>query len=186
MDPDISNTFVYMEGNVAPITGYDIFAGAIDYCINLSTYVEQITSEERFAFLYAIFTHVFLFQFVNSSFYQVSSQPGTICFCYQGPGLMCDVSVVQQSISVFPGQTFNVLAVGFGVGISPAVVKSRINSKYEIFPELQRLGNACEPLNYTILASENTSEILVRVTVEGSYLVPGYIKYLNLTTLKCP
>ena len=98
---------------------------------------------------------------------------------------MCDKSVVQQSISVFPGQTFKVSAVGVGIGISPAVVKSSINSEYEIFPELQSLGNACEPLNYTILAPENTSEILVQLTVEGSYLVPGDIKYLNLTTLKC-
>ena len=126
----------------------------------------------------------FLYKVVQSSFYQVSSQPLTLCFCHQGPGLMCDESVVQQS--VFPGQSFKVLAVGVGAGISPAVVKSRINSKYDISPEVQTLGNACEPLNYTILAPENTSEILVELTVEGSYLVSDYIKYLNLTTLNCP
>ena len=184
VDLDISNTFVYLDGNVAPITGYDIYAGTIDNCINLSTYVEQMTSEKRSVLSMAIFNHVFLYN--RSSFYQVSSQPVEICFCHQGPGLMCDDSVVQQSISVFPGQTFKILAVGFGAGISPAVVKSRIIGKYEIFPELQSLGNACEPLNYTILAPENTSEILVRMTVEGSYLVPWFIKYLNLTTLNCP
>ena len=32
VDPDINNTFVYLDGNVAPITGY---AGTIDNCINL-------------------------------------------------------------------------------------------------------------------------------------------------------
>ena len=186
VDLDISNTFVYLEGNVAPITGYEIYAGTIGDCINLITYEEQLTSEKYSALSHAIFTHVFLYKVLKSSFYQVSSQPVKVCFCHQGPGLMCEVYVVQQNISVFPGQTFKVLAVGVGVGISPAVVRSRINSKYEIFPELQSLGNVCEPLNYTILASENTSEILVRVTVEGSYLVPGYIKYLNLTTLNCP
>ena len=123
---------------------------------------------------------------MNSSFYQVSSQPLTVCFCHQGPGLMCDASVVQQNISVFPGQTFKVLAVGFGVGISPAVVRSRINSKYDISAEVQSLGNACEPLNYTILAPENISGIIVQMTVEGSYYHPGFIKYLNITTLNCP
>ena len=170
-----------MDGNVAPITGYDIYAGTTDNCINLSTYEEQITSEKRSTLSHAIFTQVFV---VKSSFYQVSSQPLTVCFCHQGPGLMCDGPVVQQSISVFPGQTFKVLAVGVGMGISPAVVKSRINSKYDISPEVQSLGNACKPLNYTILAPENISGIFVQLTVEGSYL--GYVKYLNLTTLNCP
>ena len=184
VDPDINNTFVYLDGNVAPITGYEIYAGSIDDCINLSTYEEQMTADEHSVLSHAIFTHVFVY--IESSFYQVSSQPLTVCFCYQGSGLMCDDSVVQQSISVFPGQTFNVLAVGVGVGISPAVIRSKINGKYDIFPEFQSLGNACEPLNYTILAPENISGIIVQLTVEGSYYLHGYIKYLNLTTLNCP
>ena len=191
VDPDINNTFVYLHGNVAPITGYEIYTGTIDSCINLSTYEEQITSQKLSALPLAIFTHVFfIHKDVNSSslssLYQVSSQPLTVCFCYQGSEPMCDASVVQQSISVFPGQTFHVLAVGTGTGISPAVVRSRINSKYDIFPEVQSLGNACEPLNYTILAPENISGIVVQLTVEGSYLYSHYIKYLNLMTLECP
>ena len=184
VDPDTNDTFVYLHGNAAPITGYEIYAGTVDNCINLSTYEDQ--PEEVFALSHAIFTQVFL---LNSSFfYQVSSQPLTVGFCYQGPELMCDESVVQQSISVFPGQTFHVLAVGLGsgAGVSPAVVRGRINNKYDVSPKVQSLGNACEPLNYTILAPENISGILVELTVEGSHLFSGYIKYLNLTTLKCP
>ena len=180
VDLDINNTFVYLDGNVAPITGY---AGTITGCINLSTNEEQMTSKKHFSLLHAVFTHVFV---VKSSFYQVSSRPLTVCFCYQGLGLMCDAFVMQQSISVFPGQTFKVLAVGVGVGISPAVVRSTVNSKYDISAEVQSLGNVCEPLNYTILAPENISGILVQLTVEGSYYLPGYIKCLNLTTLNCP
>ena len=58
---------------------------------------------------------------------------------------------------------------GMGIGISPAVVRSRIDGEqFDIFPELQSLGNTCEPLNYTILASENVSGILVQLKVEGS------------------
>ena len=186
VDPDINNTFVCLDGNIAPIKGYEIYAGTITDCINLSTYEEQMPSVKTTALLRAIFTQVFLFEVVKSSVYRVSSQLVKVCFCNQGPELMCDVSVVQQSISVFPGQTFKVLAVGVGVGISPAVVRSRINSKYDISAEVQSLGNACEPLNYTILAPENISGILVQLTVEGSYYFPGYIKYLNLTTLNCP
>ena len=63
-------------------------------------------------------------------------------------------------------------------GISPAVVRSRISSEYDIFPEFQSLGNACGSLNYTILAPENKSGILVQLTVEGSY------RYI--TSLRCP
>ena len=99
---------------------------------------------------------------------------------------MCNNNMV-ANISVYPGQTFNISAVGMGKGISPAVVRNRMNGKYEIFPKLQSLGNACEPLNYTILAPENISGILVQLRVEGSSYLP-YMKrqYLNLTTLKCP
>ena len=93
---------------------------------------------------------------------------------------MFDGSVVRH-ISVHPGQIFRIMAVGLGVGISPAVVRSRIIGKYDIFPELQSLGIACEPLNYTLLAPGNISGIRVRLTVEGTY---SNIKLLNITTLK--
>ena len=90
-------------------------------------------------------------------------------------------------MSVYLGQTFNISAVGMGKGISPAVVRSRINGKYNIIPKLHSLGNACEPLNYTILAPENISGIFVQLTVErSSYLPYMNMKYLNHTTLKCP
>ena len=89
-------------------------------------------------------------------------------------------------ISVYPGQTFNISAIGMGIGISPAVVRSRISGKHNIFPELQSLGNTCGPLNYTILAPENISGIRVQLTVEGYYVNFGTIKNLNVTTLRCP
>ena len=73
-----------------------------------------------------------------------------------------------------------------GIGISPTVVRSSISDKYDIFPKVQSLGNACEPLNYTILAPENISEILVHLTVEGSFITSDMVKYLNITTLNCP
>ena len=191
VDPDILNsndTFVYLEGNAASITGYDIYAATVKNCFTLLNFTGQSANSEKVCHLSrAIFAHVFRFGFLNTSLssqYQVSSQPVTICFCYPGPELICDRTVV-LSISVYPGQTFNISAVGMGIGISPAVVKSRINGKYDIIPELQSLGNACGPLNYTILAPENISGILVQLTVEGFSYLPN-MKYLNLTTLKCP
>ena len=45
---------------------------------------------------------------------------------------MCDGSVVPH-ISVYPGQAFKIIAVGMGVGISPAVARSEISDKYDIF-----------------------------------------------------
>ena len=47
--------------------------------------------------------------------------------------------------------------------------------------ELQSLGNACEPLNYTLLAPENISGIRVQLTVEGSYFQFNLMRYLNLS-----
>ena len=152
MDDDILNntdTFVYLEGNIASITRYDVCAGAgtVKDCFTLINFTGQSVNSEKVRHLSrAIFAHVFRFGFLNTSLsfqYQVSSHPLTICFCYPGPELMCNNNVV-PSISVYPGQTFSISAVGMGVGISPAVVRSRIksiNGKYEIFPELQSLGN---------------------------------------------
>ena len=170
-----NDTFVYLEGNVAPMTGYEIYAGTAKNCYSLINFTGQSAfSKEVIHISHAIFVHVFRFGFLNtslSSWYQVSSRPVKICFCYPGPELMCNDNVV-PSISVYPGQTFRVMAVGMGRGISPAVVRSRINGEYGISPELQSLGNACEPLNYTLLAPENISGILVQLTVEGvSYLL---------------
>ena len=175
-DYDILNndTFMYMKGNVAPITGYEVCAGTVKDCINLltlSTSKEQITKAKLTSIPHKIFVHVLHLEFLNiflSSWYQVSSQPLKICFCYPGPQLM-HVATVVESISVYPGQTFKIMAVGVGVGISPAVVRSKISGKYDIFPKLQSLGNACESLNYTIFAPENISGILVQLTVKGSH-----------------
>ena len=182
-----SDMFVLLEGNVAPVTGYAIYAGYVKDCVILSASEKQKTSEELTSISRAIFSHVFRFVYLNislSSWYRVSSQAATVCFCYQGQELICDEPVM-PSISVYPGQAFKIMAVGIGVGISPAVVRSRISGKYDIFPKLQSLGNACEPLNYTILAPEDVAGIFVRLTVEGSYLKLNLIKYLNLTTLEC-
>ena len=191
MDPDILNnndTFVYLKGNRASVTGYDIYGLIVD-CIILSASKEQATSSERNSGVSnAIFSHVFHFEMLNNSlrfWYEVSSHPNTVCFCFDKLEFICDETVV-PSISVYPGQMFSIMAVGMGVGISPAVVRSRISGKYDIFPELESLENACEPLNYTILAPENISGILVQLTVEGSYFHASSIKYLNLITLKCP
>ena len=166
VDLDIVNnndTFVYLEGNVAPITGYDIYAGNAKECVT------KVNSRHMFTNIKsrATFFHVFRFGLLNSSLstlYRVSSDSLFVCFCNERQELMCDESVVPH-ISVYPGQAFKILAVGMGVGISPAVVRSRISDKYDIFPELQSLGNACEPLNYIILAPGNLSGIRVWLTV---------------------
>ena len=94
-----------------------------------------------------------------------------------------------MTTSVYPGQTIKVWAVGIGTGntygIAPAIVRSRTDSHYNVFPEIQSLGNACEPLNYTVLAPEGISEISVVITVEGSPVLDT-ARYLIITTLQCP
>ena len=151
-----SATFVYMARNTASITGYAIYAGNAQNCISSITSTEQSAATKLTSISHKIFSHVFRFGFLNTSLsfrYQVSSRFITVCFCYPGPALICDENVaIVPSIYVYPGQTLQISAVGMGSGISPAVVRSRINGKYDIIPELQSLGNTCEPLNYTVMA----------------------------------
>ena len=171
MDPGILNnneTFCVYGREYSTKKGYNIYAGTVEDCASLFT--SEFVLQKIFSTSQAIFSHVFHFKFLNitfSSLYQVSSQPDTICYCYQESGLLCDENAV-PIISIYPGQTFGILAVGMGVGISPVVIRSQINSKYDISPKLQHLERACEPLNCTILAPENISGILVQLTVEKS------------------
>ena len=70
LDILISNdTFVYMEGNVAPTMGYAIYAGDVVGCIILITYMDQMSSQGRnlFNISQAIFVHVFQFRFFDKS-----------------------------------------------------------------------------------------------------------------------
>ena len=96
VDLDILNnydTFAYLERNVAPITGYEIYAGTVWNCLTLINSKEQIYPENNTSVSHAIFARVFLFGFLNISlgvWYRVSSQPFIICFCYQGPAFTYD------------------------------------------------------------------------------------------------
>lgn len=56
-----SDTFVYLEGNVAPVTGYAIYAGYTKDCIVRSASEEQKTSEELSNISRAIFFACFPF-----------------------------------------------------------------------------------------------------------------------------
>ena len=63
VDLDILNTndtFVYLEGNVAPITGYAKYAGDVVGCITRITYMDQMSSQGRnlFNISQAIFARV--------------------------------------------------------------------------------------------------------------------------------
>ena len=54
-DYDVLNnndTFVYMKGNVAPITGYEIYAGTVKDCINLLTLAKHIQRANNFCKIY--------------------------------------------------------------------------------------------------------------------------------------
>ena len=51
MDPDILNsndTFIYLKGNVASITGYDIYAGTVKNCFSLINHTGQVGNFEKF------------------------------------------------------------------------------------------------------------------------------------------
>ena len=193
MDPEIlyhNNTFIFMEGNRATITGYSIFGGPVYMCRNLLTYA-RFRDDNILIFSQRVFGHIFhLFpqNFSLGYWYELSSKPIMACFCSnQSRQPLCDNMVMNRNL--YPGQTIKVWAVGMGVGnsygIVPAIVRSITDSKYSVFPEVQSLGNACEPLNYTVLAPEGISGINVMITVEGIPRV-SFPRHLNITTLQCP
>ena len=55
-----NDTFVYLEGNVAPITGYQVYAGSVKDCVHLIASKEQLTSQNLSR---EIFSHVFHFKY---------------------------------------------------------------------------------------------------------------------------
>ena len=194
LDPAIfyhDNNFIYMEGNRATITGYSIFGGPVYGCRNLLTYHHK-WDDTIFTFSKRVFKRVFHLIPQNTSlgsWYEVSSEPYAVCFCSnQSKQPLCDIH--EMTTSVYPGQTIKVWAVGVGqgdlFGIVPAIVKIRTDSQYNIFPEVQRLGNACEPLNYTVLAPEGLSGITVIITVERNPIILDLPRHLIITTLHCP
>ena len=194
MDPEIlhhNNTFIHMEGNRATITGYSIFGGPVYMCTDLLTY-DSALDGRIWNVSRRVFRNVFRLIPQNvslSSWYEVSSAPYRVCFCSKkSKQPHCPTNVVNTS--VYPGQKIKVWAVGAGQGtpdydgMTPAIVRSQTDNQYNVFPEVQSLGNACEPLNYTVLAPEGISGITVVITVEGSPVI--HPRRLVITTLYCP
>ena len=206
-----NDTFIHMEGNRATITGYSIFSVSVYMCKDLLTYnefeIKNLTKFPREDLHYdsladwevflnvstSVFGHVFHLIPQNTSlgsWYEVSSKPIMVCFCSnQTKQPLCHID--EMATNAYPGQTIKVLAVGIGMGITPygivpAVVRSRTDSQYDVYPEVQSLGNACEPLNYTVLAPEGISGITVIITVEGSPMLLNSARHLIITTLYCP
>ena len=67
-----SDTFVYLAGNVAPITGYEIYAGTVWNCLTLinskeQMYPENITSVSHFCTCVSFWILEYLTQCVVSS-----------------------------------------------------------------------------------------------------------------------
>ena len=137
-----SNTFVYMEGNTAGMTGYSIF-GAVYLCKDLLTYDSAVDREVFLNVSISVFGHIFHFFPQNTSldsWYEVSSEPVMVCFCSNlTKQPLCHIA--EMATSVYPGQTIKVWAVGIGwgnpFGIVPAVVRSRTDSQYDVYPEVQ-------------------------------------------------
>ena len=57
-----NNTFVYLAKNIAPVTGYEIYAGPVKNCINIAG-----NSRVQFNMSHVIFSHVFRFKLLNTS-----------------------------------------------------------------------------------------------------------------------
>lgn len=84
---DNNDTYLYLEGNIAPITGYAIYAGRVAHCHTLiGNSRVKIASNMSLA----IFSRVFHFKFPNitfSTWYEVSSHPLKSVFVILGQSL---------------------------------------------------------------------------------------------------
>ena len=106
VDVDVLNNsaiFVCMARNTASITRYAIYAGNAQNCISLITSTEQSDPKKLASISRKIFSHVFRFGFLNIShsfrYQELSSRSVTVCFCYPGPALICDETIM-PSINV--------------------------------------------------------------------------------------
>ena len=136
------------KNNSADAAGSAIYGGALDNC------------RHAFTMQGYRFSEVLVVEYqADKTTSIISSDPFHICLCENN---LPDCSEVTQTLSVYPGETFqvSVVTVGQGNGIVPAAVKSNmdegrlLNSQY-----IQRTTKKCTILNYTVFSQWTLSKL---------------------------
>ena len=180
--PDLINTVhVYMVNNTAKIAGSAVYGGSVDYC-----YVFENEPEDISKLLGPqVFKKVFRIDHAPLDFSYITSNPFRVCFC--NISKFPDCNKVTHDVTIYPGETFTVLAVTAGQsdGTVPGVVLASTDqsSKASIADPLQLSqainSDSCAPLQYTVLSGGDTTTAQIELTVQQPFFNKGFQYHLQ-------
>ena len=133
------------KNNSADAAGSVLYGGAIDNC-GLDTYYSG-----------EVFDRVVSYEADNTAS-SISSDPFRICLCNLNDHPYCSQSM--KTLSVYPGETFQVSVVSVGQrnGIVPAAVRSHMDKgRLASSQYIQQTTKMCTTLNYTAFSQEDVS-----------------------------
>ena len=173
------STIVYMSGNTARISGTAIYGGNLENCHMGTT--NTILSPMLFWSTFNI-TEKDLEPSV------VTSQPYKVCICTQNFTTEHSCSF-NYSIEVYPGQIFNVPAVGVGQYnySSPSVIRATVVNGYNAQLEEQQVTQdvklLCKNLTYSLKTLVNEKSAVIQLSIEIPFSLETVLPELQPTTL---
>ena len=144
LSSDLDVQFVF-KNNFADAAGSMLYGGTIDNC-DLGPYNSG-----------PVFDKVVHYE-ANNTASSISSDPFHICLCNLNNRPNCSQSM--KTLSVYPGETFqvSVIAVGQRDGIVPSAVRSHLdNGKLPSSQYIQQTTKMCTTFNYTVFSLEDVS-----------------------------
>ena len=158
--------------NTAEFARTAIYGGSVDFCKFsvdyqvLPDYLAAGTSQT------SIFDSLFHFHPSTQQLSFISSNPTRVCLCSNMS--IPDCSVIEYTITAYPGETFTIPAVGQRFGAVPSTLHSNFvysadtptnENKLPALQYTQLVNGNCTNLMYTILSSSNRTEDM-ELTVE--------------------
>ena len=138
------------ENNSADTAGGVLYGGAIDNC-KLTHGLDAYKSGEVF--------HMLSQYEDDNTTPRISSDPFRVCLC-ENENDYPDCSKSNKTLSVYPGETFQVSVVTTGQGNEtvPAQVRSRIgNGRLLSSQYIQQTNETCTTLNYNVFSLQNVT-----------------------------
>ena len=160
-----SHMKLIFKNNSAGAAGSVLYGGAIDNC--------ELTGIYNSRYMFNMLVHYNNDNTTSS----ISSDPFHLCPC-ENNSPNCSMS--NKMLSVYPGETFQVLVVSTGQrnGIVPAEVRSHLESgRLQSAQYVQKTHKVCTTLNYTVYSQQNVS---LELYADGSCSTFGDKLVLNL------
>lgn len=171
---------VRFQGNLAKITGYDIFGGSVLKCYILVSFGERIhfTGEK-------VFKKVFTFAAKDPA--HISSPPLGVCFCDELPDCTHKSSL---NLTIYPGQNINVEVILVGQLNGPVpgkvIIKGDHNVRLLLVEYLQVISNInCTNISLTVYS--NVSVATLTLTADAQCKNDQLVdRHLHIAFKKCP